>query len=61
MGAFPAPDFQLLQTHALRLPAELQICFCFLAEERMLREEGEGLEEDPFSIEFPFAEGYGVD
>ena len=48
-GSRPAPDMFLLHTLELQLPTKLQICFCFPTEERMLREEGEGLEEDPFA------------
>ena len=57
----PVLDLLLLLTLELQLPTKLQICFCFPVEERMLREEGEDLEEDPFVVEAPFAREDGVD
>ena len=50
-GSRSARDILLLHTLVLQLPAKIQICFCFLVEERLPWKD---LEEDPFSVEFPF-------
>ena len=57
-GSPPTPNHLLLHILELRLPAKLQICFCFPAEERMLQKD---LEEDPFAVEVPFVKGDDVD
>ena len=57
-GSRPTPDLLLFCILVLQLPAKLQIYFCLPTEERMLQKD---LEEDPFAVEVPFAEGDGID